>query len=63
MLHELTCLVLGDFDEVVLQVSALSRDQRGAVLPYKVCGECFITPTAGFKVCSTKHPCGLLTAT
>src|SRR5690242_5283690 len=63
LLHELACLVLGDLDEVVLQIATLSRDQRGTMLPYKVPGKCLIAPTAGFKVCSTKHSCRLPTAT
>src|SRR5580692_5243717 len=48
--HDLVCFALGDLDELVLQVAALSRDQKRSTLPDEIRAECFISSPAGFEV-------------
>jgi hypothetical protein len=59
-LYELVRLVLGDLDEVVLQVTTFSGDQGNTTLPCKIPGKGFIAPSAGLEVDAAEHPGRLL---
>jgi len=60
--HDPVRLVLGNLDELVLQVAALGRDQRWAAVPDEIGGECFIAAAAGREIDTPEHAGGPLTA-
>ncbi len=60
--YDLVGFVLGDLDELVLEVAALGGDQGRAALPHEICGKCFIALAARLEVGAPEHPRRALTA-
>ncbi len=61
--HDLVRLVLGDLDELVLQVAALSGYQFWAEFPGQIPGEYFVGAATILGVGAPKHPSWLAAAT
>src|ERR1700722_4526540 len=52
---DLVRLILGDLDELVLQVATLGGDERWAELPDEIPGKCLVALTANVSVSAPKH--------
>jgi hypothetical protein len=61
-LDELIRLVLGDLDELVVKVPALSGDQDYGAFPDEISTECLIPATTSFEVDAPENTCRLLAA-
>ena len=63
LFHDLVCLLLGDLDELVLQVATLSGDQHVGAFPDEILTERLIPPTTGLEVDAPEDASRLLAAT
>src|SRR5689334_10120060 len=62
LFHQLVRLDLTDLDELVLQVTPLSRDEGRATRPHEICSECFVTLAATLEISTPEQARGMLTA-
>src|SRR2546425_5085612 len=60
--HDLVGFVLGDLDELVLQVAAFGGNQLWAKFPVEIPGEYFVGSTTILGVGTPEHPRRLVTA-
>src|SRR5580704_17567579 len=61
--HDLVRFVLGDLDELVLQVATFGGYQRHATLPDQIPGKCFITSATVREIGAAEYPCRPLAVT